>query len=127
MIKVFQFVCSIIANTNITFQDGMAEGLLGNLGMGIVLGLFLGKPVGIFFMSWLSVKMKISQLPENTNWPHVLGLGLLGGIGFTMSIFISLLAFEDEASIETAKMAILLASTVAGMIGFVYLKRSFQS
>ncbi|RZJ75151.1 MAG: Na+/H+ antiporter NhaA [Flavobacterium sp.] len=110
-----------IANTNITFESGMVEGLTGNLGLGIMLGLFLGKPVGIFAMSWLSVKLNISQLPENTRWPHVLGLGLLGGIGFTMSIFIALLSFSDPAYQTEAKFAILVASVLAGITGFMLL------
>jgi len=112
-----------IANTNITFETGMVDGLAGNLGLGILLGLFLGKPVGIFLMSWLSVKMKVSQLPEGTKWPHVLGLGLLGGIGFTMSIFIALLSFTDIAHQTEAKFAILVASVLSGMAGFMLLSR----
>lgn len=110
-----------IANTNITFETAMVDGLAGNLGLGILLGLFLGKPVGIFLMSWLSVKMKVSQLPEGTKWPHVLGLGLLGGIGFTMSIFIALLSFSDTAYQTEAKFAILVASVLSGMAGFMLL------
>lgn len=112
-----------IANTNITFQGGMIEGLLGSLGLGIVLGLFLGKPAGIFFMSWIAVKLKISQLPENTNWPHVLGLGLLGGIGFTMSIFIALLSFKNPEFQTEAKFAVLTASILSGICGFMLLNR----
>ena len=111
-----------IANTNITFESGMVEGLISNLGFGIVLGLFLGKPIGIFLMSWLSVRLKVAQLPANTNWIHVLGLGLLGGIGFTMSIFIALLSFEDVLLQTEAKFAILVASVVSGVIGFLLLK-----
>jgi len=107
-----------IANTNITFEDGMVEGLAGNLGMGIVLGLFLGKPIGIFIMSWLAVKLKICQLPVRTNWFHVLGLGFLGGIGFTMSIFIALLSFDDIALQTEAKFAVLIASVLSGVFGY---------
>ena len=114
-----------IANTNITFQGGMLEGLGSNLGLGIVLGLFLGKPIGIFFMSWLSVKLKISKLPENSNWTHILGLGLLGGIGFTMSIFIALLSFKGEAHMVAyateAKFAVLVASVLSGICGYLVL------
>ena len=110
-----------IANTNITFEAGMVEGLASNLGFGIVLGLFLGKPVGIFLMSWLSVKLKIAELPEGTNWIHVLGLGLLGGIGFTMSIFIALLSFQKPEYQNEAKFAILIASVLAGICGFLVL------
>ena len=111
-----------IANTNITFESGMVEGLASNLGFGIVLGLFLGKPVGIFFMSWLSVKLNIAQLPAETRWPHVLGLGLLGGIGFTMSIFIALLSFNNPDYQNEAKFAILIASALSGISGFLLLR-----
>lgn len=110
-----------IANTNITFESGMAAGLLSNLGFGIVLGLFLGKPIGIFLMSWLSVKLKIAELPAETTWLHVLGLGLLGGIGFTMSIFIALLSFQNPDYQNEAKFAILIASVLAGVSGFLLL------
>lgn len=111
-----------IANTNITFVDGMVEGLTGNVGLGIVLGLFLGKPIGIFLMSFLSVKAKIAELPEKTTWTHVLGLGMLGGIGFTMSIFIALLSFKDSIPLQTeAKFAVLVASVCSGIIGFTLL------
>lgn len=111
-----------IANTNITFEDGMVEGLASNLGLGIVLGLFLGKPIGIFLMSWLSVKLKVAELPEETNWIHVAGLGLLGGIGFTMSIFIALLSFKNPEYQNQAKFAILVASVLAGMSGYFLLR-----
>ncbi|NDI98220.1 Na+/H+ antiporter NhaA [Flavobacterium sp. LaA7.5] len=110
-----------IANTNITFEDGMLEGLSSNLGLGIILGLFLGKPVGIFLMSWISVKLKIAQLPTGSNWTHVLGLGLLGGIGFTMSIFIALLSFKSVAYQNEAKFAILMASVISGICGYLLL------
>lgn len=122
-----------LVNTNITFESTMVEGLFSNLGLGIILGLFLGKPIGIFAMSWLSVKFKIAQLPQSTTWTHVLGLGLLGGIGFTMSIFIALLSFGDLLHQNEAKFAILIASTIAGISGFCILslynkkqKKTFQ-
>lgn len=107
-----------IANTNITFEQGMVSGLTSNLGLGIVLGLFLGKPIGIFLMSWISVKLRISALPEETNWIHVAGLGLLGGIGFTMSIFIALLSFNNPAMETEAKFAVLVASVLSGIAGY---------
>ncbi|MNK21289.1 Na(+)/H(+) antiporter NhaA [compost metagenome] len=110
-----------IANTNITFETGMLEGLGSNLGLGIVLGLFLGKPIGIFAMSWLSVRLKIAELPEGTGWLHVAGVGLLGGIGFTMSIFIALLSFKNPQYQNEAKFAILIASLLAGIAGFMLL------
>ena len=110
-----------IANTNITFLGGMVEGLATNMGMGIILGLFLGKPIGIFFMSWLAVKLNLGKLPEGANWIHILGLGLLGGIGFTMSIFIALLSFKLESYQIEAKFAILVASFISGLMGFMLL------
>lgn len=110
-----------IANTNITFESGMVEGLVSNLGFGIVLGLLLGKPIGIFTMSWLSVKLKFGELPAETDWIHVLGLGLLGGIGFTMSIFIALLSFKHPEYQNEAKFAVLAASVLAGISGFMLL------
>lgn len=111
-----------IANTNITFESGMIEGLTTTMGLGILLGLFIGKPVGIFLMSFLAVKAKVSELPAETNWWHVLGLGLLGGIGFTMSIFIALLSFSDAAHQTEAKFAVLVASIFSGVAGFMLLK-----
>lgn len=110
-----------IANTNITFQGDMPQGLISNLGLGIVLGLFLGKPLGIVTMSWLAVKLKIATLPKKIRWPHVIGLGLLGGIGFTMSIFIALLSFKEAALQTEAKFAVLIASVLSGVAGYVFL------
>jgi len=113
-----------LANTNIRFEDGMVDGLFSGLGMGIVLGLLIGKPVGIFLMSWLSVKAKICQLPEGANWVHIVGVGLLAGIGFTMSIFIALLSFVDPELVAVAKFSILTASVLSGILGFFLLKMS---
>jgi NhaA family Na+:H+ antiporter len=110
-----------IANTNITFEPGMSNGLLQPLGLGIVLGLFLGKPVGIFVMSWVAVKLKIAKLPKNVGWVHVIGLGLLGGIGFTMSIFIALLSLSKPWLQAEAKFAVLIASVFAGISGYIFL------
>lgn len=110
-----------LANTNITFQSGMIEGLTGNLGLGIVLGLFLGKPIGIFLSTWLTVKLKIGRLPNSTSWMQIAGLGFLGGIGFTMSIFISLLSFSDPVYQNEAKFAVLTASVISGISGYLVL------
>lgn len=111
-----------IANTNITFQMGMVESLTGSVGLGIILGLFIGKPLGILLMSWLSVKTKLSMLPYQITWRHILGLGFLGGVGFTMSIFIALLSFKDPIYQTQAKFAILIASTLSGAVGYAFLK-----
>ncbi|MBC8987869.1 Na+/H+ antiporter NhaA [Pedobacter sp. N36a] len=111
-----------LANTNITFQKEMLGGLVSPLGMGIILGLFAGKTIGVTLFSWLAVKLKLGTLPSRSGWKHIIGLGMLAGIGFTMSIFISLLSFSDEMQVTEAKFAILCASIIAGLTGFIYLK-----
>lgn len=111
-----------LANTNITFQKEMLTGLVSPLGLGIIVGLFAGKTIGVTFFSWLAVKLKWADLPTGAGWKHVLGLGMLAGIGFTMSIFISLLSFSDDLHISEAKFAILTASIMSGVVGFVFLK-----
>jgi NhaA family Na+:H+ antiporter len=110
-----------LANTNIRFENGMVEGLFTGLGMGIVLGLIVGKPLGILLISWLSVNLKLSELPENAKWVHILGVGLLAGIGFTMSIFISILSFADPLLVQEAKFSILVGSVISGLLGYLVL------
>lgn len=112
-----------LANTNITFQKEMIDGLVSPLGLGIILGLFAGKTIGVGFFSWLAVKTKLAKLPSGANWKHIIGVGMLAGIGFTMSIFIALLSFKEELFVVEAKFAILCTSVLAGVIGFVYLKQ----
>lgn len=111
-----------LANTNITFQKEMVSGLVSPLGFGIILGLFLGKTLGVSLLSWFAVKIKLAKLPSGANWKHIIGVGMLAGIGFTMSIFISLLSFNDAKHIVEAKFAILCASVFSGIVGFIYLK-----
>ncbi len=111
-----------LANTNIRLESGMVEGLVSNLGLGILCGLLLGKPLGILIMSWVSVKLGLSVLPKNTKWLQIGALGVLGGIGFTMSIFIAMLSYDNAALQTEAKFAILVSSILAGIIGFMLLK-----
>lgn len=111
-----------IANTNIRFESEMFENVASGLSIAIICGLVIGKPLGILSFSWLSVKLKLSKLPSQTKWSQVAGLGLLGGIGFTMSIFIALLSFTDVEHQTQAKFSILLASVTAGVLGFMILK-----
>ncbi len=115
-----------LANTALPLGGAIGESLLNSYSIGIVLGLLIGKPLGIFLFAYISTKLGYCSLPHDIQWKHLLGAGMLGGIGFTMSIFISLLAFQNEANIEGAKIAILLASTAAGILGFLFLKRSFS-
>ncbi|RBQ02941.1 Na+/H+ antiporter NhaA [Pedobacter miscanthi] len=111
-----------LANTNITFQKEMLSGLLSPIGLGIIIGLFAGKTLGVTFFSWLAVKLKWANLPTGAGWKHVFGLGMLAGIGFTMSIFIALLSFSDALHVSEAKFAILTASVLSGVVGFAFLK-----
>ena len=93
---------------------------------GILLGLLIGKPVGIFIFSRMSVLLRLCKLPADLTWSSIAGAGLLGGIGFTMSIFIGLLAFSQETIINNAKLAILMASTLAGICGYVWLQATLK-
>lgn len=112
-----------LANTNIKLEYGMLYALLSPLSLGIISGLLIGKPLGILGMSYLAVKLKISRLPDNSRWMQILGLGILGGIGFTMSIFIALLSFDDPAFQTEAKFTILLASIAASICGYLFLTK----
>jgi NhaA family Na+:H+ antiporter len=112
-----------LANTGIIIGADALQTLTANNSMGISLGLVVGKPIGITLLSFIAVTIGICRLPLDLNWKHIFGAGLLGGIGFTMSIFITNLAFTGNAEIINAsKMAILLASLTAGTIGFLWLK-----
>lgn len=111
-----------LANTAIVLSSNMGETLSQNYSIGIALGLIVGKPLGIFLVSFLAVTLGICKLPADMNWKSIMGVGFLGGIGFTMSIFITLLAFEDQAIINNAKFVILFSSLLAGVIGFFMLK-----
>ena len=112
-----------LANTNIKFHNGMVDGLFTNFGYGIILGLALGKVIGINLFSFIAIKLKLSDLPNNSKWSQMLGAGLLAGIGFTMSIFIALLSYKGELEIqEEAKFAILVASAISGFMGYFLLK-----
>lgn len=112
-----------LANTGIAVEPGWYNSLTHMGSLGIIAGLVLGKPLGIWFFSFLSVKLKWCELPSGLKWKHLLGTGFLGGIGFTMSIFITLLAYDSPELVNHAKMAILLASVCAGAIGYVWLGR----
>lgn len=111
-----------LANTGIAIGAGRAHELTSSNSLGILAGLVIGKPLGIVLFSFIAVATGICRLPLDVNWKHIIGAGLLGGIGFTMSIFITNLAFPNDAStINASKMAILLASLTAGIIGFLWL------
>ncbi|MFN4365936.1 Na+/H+ antiporter NhaA [Chryseobacterium hispalense] len=114
-----------LTNTNITFTHEMVSGITSTLGIGIILGLVLGKLLGINLFSLLAIKLKLSSLPHNSSWKQMIGVGLLAGIGFTMSIFIALLSFKNEIEIQNeAKFAILIASFIAAVSGYLILNIS---
>jgi NhaA family Na+:H+ antiporter len=111
-----------LANTGIVFDPQWQENLASPNSLGIIGGLLLGKPIGIFLLSYLAVMVGLCRLPGELNWRHVVGVGFLGGIGFTMSIFITNLAFAGQPDlINASKMAVLMASLAAGGVGMVWL------
>lgn len=108
-----------LANTALIFSPGWQEELLTQNSLGIILGLFIGKPLGIILFCWLLIRLRLGTLPENMTWLHIAGAGFLAGIGFTMSIFISNLAFSDPQFVQFSKIAVLagsLFSCIAGLI-----------
>jgi NhaA family Na+:H+ antiporter len=112
-----------LANTDIIFNAAQGQGLLHPVSIGIFVGLVLGKLIGIFGFSWLSIRFKIASMPNRANYSHLIGAALLGGVGFTMSIFISLLSFDTLALQNISKTSILLASVIAGSLGYFVLSR----
>lgn len=113
-----------LANTCIVLNESWHESLTSLNSMGIMLGLLVGKPLGIFLFCYLAITIGWASLPKGLTLNHITGAGFLGGIGFTMSIFITLLAFTDQALVDQSKIAIMLASLTAGSIGYLILKRS---
>lgn len=117
-----------LANTNIRFESGMVDGLTTTMGLGIMLGLLVGKPLGISLFSWAAVKTGLGSLPTGARWSHLIGVGILGGIGFTMSIFIALLSFPDQVAVSSAaKFAVLTASLLSALVGYVFLRTFGQN
>jgi Na+:H+ antiporter, NhaA family len=112
-----------LANTGVSL-DGAAFAALGSEhALGIALGLLLGKPLGVLLLCLVAVRLGVSSLPEGVDWRHIAGAGILGGIGFTMSIFITNLAFAGQAGlVEVSKLTVLCASLVAGIAGYLWLR-----
>lgn len=115
-----------LANTAIVLGTDIVETLHLHYSMGIMLGLVIGKPLGIALFSFLAVSVGLCKLPGDLNWKTIISVGFLGGIGFTMSIFVTLLAFDDPHIINNAKFIILLSSLTAGIIGFILLKQNLK-
>jgi len=115
-----------LANTAIPFHSNFLAIFTQPYSIGIAVGLILGKPLGIFGFVFLSVKLKLSSISSDLNWKKILGAGMLAGIGFTMSIFITLLAFNNNFIIDNAKLVIVLSSLISGIIGFFFLKQTLR-
>jgi len=113
-----------LANAGVHFDSHILEALTNPISLGIIAGLVLGKPLGVTLLSWLVVKFGKVGLPAGVTWMQVFGAGCLAGIGFTMSLFIADLAWNDEALIANAKIGILAASLLSGILGFVVLSRA---
>lgn len=116
-----------LANTAIVIGSDIGETVSQHYSIGIALGLIVGKPLGIMLFSFTAVTIGLCKLPEDLNWKAILGVGFLAGIGFTMSIFITLLAFDDQTVITNSKFVILLTSLAAGTVGFLFLKRTLKN
>jgi NhaA family Na+:H+ antiporter len=111
-----------LANTAIVIGPDWLNYLGSTNSLGIAAGLILGKPIGIALLSFIAVGIGLCKLPEDLNWRHIIGAGMIGGIGFTMSIFITNLAFAGNATmIDASKIAVLLASVSAGILGYCWL------
>ena len=111
-----------LANTAIVIPDGFVSNLGNSLSMGIMFGLLLGKPLGIVGFTILMVKLKAGSLANDIEWKHMIGLGLLAAIGFTMSIFISMLAFKSSFTQDESKMAVMVASFIAMLLAYAWFK-----
>jgi Na+:H+ antiporter, NhaA family len=122
-VALFVIPIFALANTAFEIEQFSIKTLITSLDLGIILGLALGKPLGIFLFSFVIVSFGWSKLAATVCWKHILGAGCLGGIGFTMSIFVSFLAFDDVHLVNQAKLAILIASTISAILGYFVLSK----
>ncbi len=118
ILPLFAFV-----NAGVDLRQISPEHMWGSVPVGIMLGLFLGKQLGVFGFSWLAIKFKLAKMPDNATWIKLYGVSVLTGIGFTMSLFVDSLAFEDDTLFRSAdKLAILIGSFFAGILGYAVLR-----
>ncbi len=123
IIPIFAFVNAGVDMTQISMNQ-----MFNSVPLGILLGLFIGKQLGVFSFSWIAIKLKWAELPKGSNWLQLYGVSILTGVGFTMSLFISSLAFESDQLFQfTDKLAILIGSFLSGTIGYLILKFSQKS
>ena len=112
-----------LANAGVVSEGNVAATLSQPVTLGVIFGLLFGKPIGITLAAWLAVRSKLASLPDGLRWSHIHGAGWLGGIGFTMSLFVAGLAFDNGALLTISKVGILVGSTLAGIFGSVLLLR----
>ncbi|MDP2560144.1 Na+/H+ antiporter NhaA [Psychrobium sp. 1_MG-2023] len=123
ILPLFAFV-----NAGVDFRDISVEQILTPVPLGIAAGLFIGKQVGVFFFSWIAIKLKLAKMPDDSNMTQIYGVSILTGIGFTMSLFVNSLAFTDPTQFMFAdKLAILVGSFASGVIGYLVLRYSTHS
>ena len=114
-------------NSDINFSDVTLDSLYSSLSLGIVLGLLLGKPIGITFFTYIGMKTKLFKLPDDVTLKDIFGLSFLCGIGFTMSLFINGLAFSDPVLVDSSKLGIFIGSIVSAVAGYLILKSRYQT
>lgn len=117
ILPLFAFANAGVSLSGVSFAD-----LLAPMPLGIALGLFVGKQVGVFSMAWLSVKLGWAKLPTGANWAQVYGIACLTGVGFTMSLFIGTLAFEGDETLNAVRLGVLMGSIASGVLGYVLLR-----
>lgn len=117
ILPLFAFANAGVSLNGITFNDVLAP-----LPLGIALGLFLGKQIGVFAFSWIAVKLGFAKLPSDANWCQLYGIACLTGVGFTMSLFIGTLAFEGDETLNAVRLGVLMGSIASGVLGYVLLR-----
>lgn len=117
ILPLFAFANAGVSLAGITFSDVLAP-----LPLGIALGLFLGKQIGVFSFSWLAVKLGLAKLPSGANWCQVYGIACLTGVGFTMSLFIGTLAFDGDETLNAVRLGVLMGSIASGIMGYTLLR-----
>jgi Na+:H+ antiporter, NhaA family len=114
-----------LANAGVAIGGETMSALTNRVGLGVICGLVLGKPIGIVTFSWFATRTKLAAMPAQASWRQILAVGMLAGIGFTMSLFIANLAFGDTPLLETAKVGILAASVASGVAGVIVLVKKW--
>ncbi len=115
------------ANAGVSLAGVTPQTLLGMIPLGIIAGLVIGKPIGLFVMSWVAVNLGLCEKPEGTNWQQILGVGFLAGIGFTMSLFIGMLAFPDPAYAAEVRIGVISGSIISALLGLLVLSTAGRS